>query len=76
MSAISKILPSRSLRLRMDKRFAKRQEFRIVLDIGNEVEHLVGGVRDGAVRFELRHERQLSGTAEKIKKLTHLAAGF
>jgi hypothetical protein len=33
-------------------------------------------VRDGTVRFELRHKRQLIGPAEKIKKLAHLAAGF
>jgi len=33
-------------------------------------------MRDGVMRFELRHEPQLSGHAEKIKKAAHLAPAF
>ncbi|MDP9809222.1 hypothetical protein J2W42_002070 [Rhizobium tibeticum] len=47
-----------------------------MLDIGDEVEHLIGGMRHGAMRFELRHDRQLSGSAEKIKKAAHFLMRF
>ena len=34
---------------------AQRHELRIVLDVGDEIEHVGGGVADAALGGELRH---------------------
>ncbi|MCY1243894.1 hypothetical protein D9M72_569340 [compost metagenome] len=38
---------------------AERQECGIVLDIGNQIEHLVRGMLDDMVGFKMRHDREL-----------------
>src|SRR4051812_24933615 len=43
---------------------AERHEFRIALDIGDELKHLGGGVPDPARGGELRHHRAPSASVE------------
>jgi hypothetical protein len=43
---------------------AERDEFRIALDVGHEVEHRFGGVRHAPRRPELRHQSRWSAARE------------
>ena len=56
MSAISVARPSPSgLRLRTLQSRAERHEFRIALNVGDEIEHLFGGVAHATFAAERRH---------------------